>query len=41
MSDYFELTCFILGFIGLGYFINHVGTILYWTWYERKNRKDR
>ena len=38
--DEIKLACFIIGFIGLGIFINHTSNLLYWFWIDWRNRKD-
>lgn len=41
VADYFEVGCFILGFMALGFLINHTGTALYWAWIDWKYRKKK
>lgn len=39
MTEEVELALCIMGFIGFGILVNHVGNILYWAWADWKNKR--
>ena len=40
MTEEVELALCIIGFIGLGILVNHVGNVVYWMWVDWRNKNN-